>query len=150
MRVAEVDQEAPEAPEAQGAPEAPESPEAPAPARTPSCERLSTILTTDYQLWPHGFAVTATLYHSRAALQMLQQSPRLSLSELCALAGAHPGHLAAMLGKCERLGGAVHGRVWRRGRAGQRFGAGCTVGRGKLAPTTATSAPCQVAEDAPI
>ena len=97
MRVAEVDQEAPEAPEAQGAPEAPEAPEAPAPARTPSCERLSTILTTDYQLWPHGFAVTATLYHSRAALQMLQQSPRLSLSELCALARAHPGHLAAML-----------------------------------------------------
>ena len=85
-RVAEVDQEAQEAQEA--------------PAETdvePSCERLSTIQTTDYHLWPHGFAVTATLYHSRAALQMLQQSPRLSLSELCALAGAHPGHLAAML-----------------------------------------------------
>ena len=61
--------------------------------------------TDDYQLWAHGFALTASLYHCQRALTLLVERPSLSLDELCALAGnASSGHLAVMLRTLSTVG----------------------------------------------
>jgi len=63
-----------------------------------SCSRVhATTTTDDYQLWPHGFVMMATLYHARRVLQILLQHPCATIARLCALSRANSGHLAIML-----------------------------------------------------
>ena len=60
--------------------------------------------TDDYQCWAHGFALTATLFAARRALNELVARPGASLSELCARTGANAGHLAVMLRTLSTVG----------------------------------------------
>ena len=50
----------------------------------------------DYQLWAHGFALTASLYHARSILGLLVGAD-LKLDALCALTGCCSGHLGVIL-----------------------------------------------------
>ena len=60
--------------------------------------------TDDYQLWAHGFALTATLYHCRDVLAALLDTPDETLERLCQRAQANSGHLAIMLRTLTTLG----------------------------------------------
>jgi hypothetical protein len=59
-----------------------------------ACDEPTT--TDDYQVWAHGFAVTATLFHCRHVLAALIDAPA-TLEQLCAHTEANSGHLAVML-----------------------------------------------------
>jgi hypothetical protein len=66
---------------------------------------LSDARFEDYQLWAHGFALTASLYHSRHVLALLEQAPKSTPEELRVCAGyASSGHLAIMLRTLSTLG----------------------------------------------
>ena len=60
--------------------------------------------TDDYQLWAHGFAVIATLYHCRHALEALLDASEATLEQLCVRTRANSGHLAVMLRTLSTLG----------------------------------------------
>ena len=60
--------------------------------------------TDDYQIWAHGFALTASLYHSRPVLAALVKSPDSTLESLCAATNANSGHLAIMLRSLSTIG----------------------------------------------
>ena len=61
----------------------------------------------DFQLWAHGFVLTATLHHSRRVLEVLLESPNSSLMQLCEATRANSGHLAVMLRTLTTLGWVV-------------------------------------------
>ena len=61
-------------------------------------------LTEDYQLWAHGFALTATFRHSRDVLAALLKAPGASLEQLCGRLRANAGHVAVMLRTLSTLG----------------------------------------------
>jgi hypothetical protein len=56
--------------------------------------------TDDYHLWAHGFAVTATLFHSVRLLEALVARPGLTLAQLCGATRANAGHAAVLLRYC--------------------------------------------------
>ena len=67
--------------------------------------RLTTRTTTDdYQLWAHGFALTASLYHARGALQQLLTQPNSTVQELVELTGAASGHLSIIMRTLSTVG----------------------------------------------
>ena len=63
-------------------------------ARSHAAEEEATTA-DDYQMWPHGFVTTATLYHCRAVLSTLANAPASSLEQL--RPDGSTGHVAIML-----------------------------------------------------
>ena len=61
----------------------------------------------DYQVWAHGFTMTATLHHSRRVLEALVEAPHATLDELCTRTRANSGHLAVMLRTLSTIGWVV-------------------------------------------
>ena len=66
-----------------------------------------TIGAESYHLWPHGFAVVATLYHSRSVISSLLAS-EATLEQLSIQLRANSGHLAIMLRTLSTLGWVTH------------------------------------------
>ena len=60
--------------------------------------------TDDYQVWAHGFALTASLFAARKVLAAMVKRPGATLDELCASVGANSGHLAIMLRTLSTVG----------------------------------------------
>ena len=58
----------------------------------------------DYQLWAHGFALTASLYAARDVLCQLVAHPKSTIDELYAHTGANTGHLAILLRTLTAIG----------------------------------------------
>ena len=65
--------------------------------------------TDDYHLWAHGFAVTATLFHSVRLLEALVARPGLTLAQLCGATRANAGHAAVLLRTLTTLGWVSRG-----------------------------------------
>ena len=63
----------------------------------------------EYQLWAHGFALTASLYHSRDVLKSLEKQPS-TIDALLNATGANSGHLAIMLRTLTTLGWVTKGQ----------------------------------------
>lgn len=67
------------------------------------------VVTTeeDFQLWAHGFVLSATLHHSQRVLEVLLAAPDSNLDQLTAATSANSGHLAVMLRTLSTLGWVV-------------------------------------------
>ncbi len=70
----------------------------------PSARLRAATTTDDYQVWAHGFAVTASLFHSHRLLVAILEGPGMALDQLCARTRANSGHAAVMLRTLSTLG----------------------------------------------
>ena len=61
------------------------------------CTIRSVVSSDGYQTWPHGFALVATLYHSRTVLSTMLKTPGITIDELCEKMQANTGHVAVLL-----------------------------------------------------
>ena len=73
-------------------------------APSPAAPLTALTSSDDYQLWAHGFALTASLYAARDVLCQLVAHPNSTIDELCTHTGANTGHLAILLRTLTAIG----------------------------------------------